>query len=202
MKRSRAVHFSNIKAMSKKQTLFEKRQAMKALRAERLGRGVCQECGERPRTENLDNTKSVHCEPCKQAKQRAAWTALHGPGKRPAKTDEWGMGDDRGYLDTPEFEAYAKQVHAVIYTMMWPPSIADQKRALGDNFVERMHIDALDRLMASGEIRERQSGALTRYEPAVRHERNTVEFGRQYIHGSKGTRKPDTEAFEDRRVTA
>ena len=56
--------------------------------------------------------------------------------------------------------------------------------------------------MAWGEIRERQSGSLTRYEPAVRHERSTVEFGRQYINGSKGTPKPDDAAFESRRVTA
>lgn len=188
--------------MSKKQTLFEKRQAMKALRHERLGRGVCQECGERPRTVNMDNTKSVHCEPCKQAKQRAAWTALHGPGKRPAKTDEWGMPDDLGYLDTPRFYDYAASVKRVIVNADLPPSIADQKRALGDNFVERMHIDALDHLMASGEIRERQSGAMTRYEPATRHERSTIEFGRQYINGSKGVPKPDDEVFNDRRVTA
>lgn len=184
--------------MSKKQTLFEQRKAMKAMRAERLGRGVCQECGERPRTVNLDNTKSVHCEPCKQAKQRAAWTALHGPGKRPPKTDEWGMGDDLGYLDTPRFYDYAASVKRVICASPWPPSIADQKRALGDNFVERMHIDALDHLMASGEIRERQSGAMMRYEPATRHERNTIKFGREnqlLLPGSSRTPKP---LFEDR----
>lgn len=185
--------------MNKKQTLFEKRQAMKALRNGRLEAGLCSECGENPRTRNLDGSKSVRCAACKERAERHM--ATHR-GKRPPSTDEWGMGDDLGYLDTPEFEAYAKQVHAVIYTMMWPPSIADQKRALGDNFVERMHIDALDHLMASGEIRERQSGALTRYEPAVRHDRSTIEFGRQYINGSKGVPKPDDAVFEDRRVTA
>lgn len=185
--------------MNKKQTLFEKRQAMKALRNGRLEAGLCSECGENPRTRNLDGSKSVRCVSCKERAERHM--ATH-KGKRPPSTDEWGMVDDFGYLDTPRFYAYCETVKRVIVNADLPPSIADQKRALGDNFAERMHIDALDRLMASGEIRERQSGALTRYEPAVRHERNTVEFGRQYINGSKGVPKPDDDVFNDRRVTA
>ena len=180
--------------MSKKQTLFEQRTAMKALRNERLAAGMCQQCGERPRTENMDNTKSVHCQPCKDDKARAAWTSLHGPGKRPPMRDGDGdLIDDFGYLDTPRFYSYCETVKRVVVNADLPPSIADQKRALGDNFVERMHIDALDYLMASGEIRERQSGAMMRYESSTRHEPQPVKFARQslMLPGSSRTVKPE-----------
>lgn len=171
---------------------------MKALRNERLAAGMCQECGERPRTVNMDNTKSVHCQPCKDAKQRAQWNSLHGPGKRPPSTDEWGMVDDFGYLDTPRFYAYCETVKRVIVQADLPPSIADQKRAMGDNFVERMHIDALDYLMASGEIRERQSGAMMRYESSTRHEPQTIKFARQSLMLPGSSRSPIKPSFEDR----
>ena len=188
--------------MNKKQTLFAKKQAMRALRNERLDAGLCQECGANPRTVNLDNTKSVHCQPCKDAKQRAAWTALHGPGKRPVVKDEFDLVDDFGYLDTPRFYAYCETVKRVILRAAFPPSIGDMRRSLGLKFNDRMHADALDYLMADGCIRDKVAGSLTRYEPAIRHDRSTIEFGRRHITGSKGTRKPDNAVFEDRRVTA
>ena len=166
--------------MSKKQTLFEQRKAMKALRNERLANGMCQECGEQPRTSNLDNTRSVHCEPCKQAKARAAWTSMHGPGKRPPSTDEWGMVENYGHFDDGRLDAYAVKVKSVIHAADHATSIADQKRALGEDFNVLMHMDALGELMSAGEIRERQSGAMMRYEPCGRHDRNTITFGRDF----------------------
>lgn len=185
--------------MNKKQTLFEKRQAMKALRNGRLEAGLCSECGERERTRNLDGSKSVRCAYCKEQAERHM--ATHR-GKRPPTTDEYDMADDLGYLDTPEFVEYCEMVKRVICRLSFAPSIGDMRRTLGDNFVDRMHADALDHLMASGEIRERRSGAMTRYEPATRHERSTIEWGRQYINGAKGVPKPDDDVFNDRRVTA
>jgi len=185
--------------MNKKQTLFEQRTAMKALRNERLAAGMCQECGERPRTENLDNTKSVHCQPCKDARQKAAWTSLHGPGKRPPMRDGDGdLIDDFGYLDTPRFYAYCESVKRVIYRASFSACIGDMRRMLGDNFVDRMHADALDYLMASGEIRERQAGAMQRYEPAVRHEREETSFGRRSLMLPGSSRSPIKPSFEDR----
>lgn len=147
---------------------------------------------------NLDNTMSVKCEPCKAASAKAAWTHLHGPGKRPVKTDEWGMVDDFGYLDTPEFEQYADGVLDLIRCSPFALSIGDMRRQLGDGFNDRQHADALDYLMASGDIRERPSGSLTRYEPAVRHERTERTFGRTSLMLPGSSRSPIAPSFEDR----
>lgn len=160
--------------MSKKQTLFEKRTAMKRLRNERLAQGLCSECGERERTRNLDGGKSVRCAYCKEQAERHA--ATHN-AKRPPKRDGDGdLIDDIGYFGTPRFEEYAAKVKRVIERAKFPSSIADQKRALGENFIDRMHIDALDHLAGNGEIRERLSGAMMRYEPATRHDRRQSEY--------------------------
>ncbi len=158
--------------MSKKQTLFEQRTAQRRLREERLAQGLCSECGERERTRNMDGSKSVRCAYCKERAERHM--ATHN-AKRPPKRDG-DLIDDLGYLNTPRFYDYAARVKRLIERASFPPSIADQKRALGDNFIERMHIDALDYLMGDGAIRERQSGAMMRYEPAVRHDRNQSEY--------------------------
>jgi len=138
-------------------TLFEKRKAMHELREARKAAGKCQECGERPITRNMNGSKSVRCIFCKDRLSLSTKTA-----KRPT-TDNWGVDEDHGFKDTQRFREYAVSVAKVI--KRGATSIREQRLALGENFIERMHMDALDALLGAGEITERQSGSLTRYEP-------------------------------------
>lgn len=77
-----------------------------------------------------------------------------------------------GFLDSRRFTDYAAAVRKVIEKANHPLSIADMRRAMGENFMQRFHADVLEYLMSDSAIREVPSGAMTRYEPSVRHERN------------------------------
>lgn len=96
--------------------------------------------------------------------------ASHAKTARPQMTSELDMDDDMGFLGTPRFKAYSLQVLAVIHKTKRPLSIGDMRRALGDNFVDRFHADALEYLMSDSTIREVPSGLMSRYEPASRIE--------------------------------
>jgi hypothetical protein len=191
------------------------------LKRSRIDAGLCIDCGQEPAAMNATTVSlGLRGENCKKLRKKPKQETPAAARPRPPRVDGDGdLIDDLGYLNADEFIDYEAKVKGVIYSAalldamsrpvfcftispFFAPSVGDQRRILKDEFNERRHADALSHLMAYGEVRERLSGSLTRYEPAVRHERNTVEFGRQYIHGSKGTRKPDAEAFEDRRVTA
>lgn len=202
-------------------TKYEEAKAKHDIKRERVVAGLCIDCGAEPAAMNATTTSlGLRGENCKKIRKKPKREAAAPSPPRPPRIDGDGeLIDDNGYLDSDEFNAYAAVCKGVIYSAALldaisrpvfcfailpfaAPSIGDMRRILKDEFNERRHADALSHLMAWGEIRERQSGSLTRYEPAVRHERSTVEWGRRYINGSNGTPKPDDAAFEARRVTA
>ena len=182
-----------------KQTLQEQRRAKYEAGQALLANDLCKKCGKNPRGINADGSRSQRCEPCKPNRSAIrtssrAWTLI-----KPRKVDEWGMADDFGYLDQPVFAVYCTKVRTLITRSERPLSIGDMKRAMGDNFSERMHADALDAI--SDTVECFQSGALSRYRPIVRHIRSVPK--KQWNDTPippPSVRRPDT--FTDRKVLA
>jgi hypothetical protein len=112
---------------------------------------------------------SLHLAPA-AAKQNIM--ASHAKTARPRIVSEFEIDESFGYLETSRFTDYCKFVRRMIDRAKSPMSYGDMRRAMGGNFVDRMHADALEYLEADGVIRQLPSGSLTRYEPALRHERN------------------------------
>jgi len=83
-------------------------------------------------------------------------------------------------------------------------TIGEQRRAMGGKFVERMHADALEYLMAARDIDERQCGAMTRYLVADTRPVKLIDWNGTPIAGPKVTPRPDASVYEDpkRRPTA
>lgn len=201
-------------------TKYEEAKAKHDIKRERVAAGLCIDCGAEPAAMNATTVSlGLRGENCKLKRKPPVSEKAETKPRRPDVLNEWDIEDHRGYLETDDFADYEAICKGVIYSAALldaisrpvfcftilpfaAPSIGDMRRILGDRFNERRHADALANLVAWGEVRERQSGSLTRYEPAVRHDRSTIEWGRRYINGSKGTPKPDDAAFESRRVTA
>lgn len=147
-----------------KLTLQQQRRAKHEHERALLDANLCKKCGLSPRGTNADGTRSQRCDPCKpnrSAIRSSSVRYLKNPP--PRKVDEWGMADDYGYLDTPRFAVYCTMLRSLITRSKAPMSIADMKRALGDSFSERMHMDALDSISDSVECF--QAGAMSRYRP-------------------------------------
>ena len=156
--------------------------------------GICIQCESEPATTNQDGTQSLRCVACKakQTPRRSLYLPTskqrNRPVIKPRKVDEWGMEDDYGYLDTPAFAVYCTRVRTLITRSKTPMSIGDMKRAMGEAFSDRMHMDALD---AIGDTIERfQSGAMSRYRPVVRTVSSVRGFDRS-LSFNKGTPRPD-----------
>lgn len=147
------------------QQRFKMRKEQYELKAQRLAAGLCSACGERPRTHNMDRSLSIHCSECRHAKyaDRIARRSAQPERPRPQSNDEWGIDEDFGYLGTERFRQYAAQLKRLIETTGHPTSIADHRRGLGGDFIDRMHCDALEYLEADGQIRQVPAGALTKY---------------------------------------
>lgn len=196
------------KAMDERRRRHERRQRLDAA-------GLCIDCGDQPRTENLDGSQSVRCVVCKQASDRSKTRTRTKP--RPAAATEWDIEEDFGCLDTPRFKQYAASVLSTIRRLTTPvrddsgkvvgqrgSTIAEQHRQMAGGFAERMHADALEYLMADGAIIERQCGAMQRYQVAEVRPRAKRHWNNTPIAGPKVTPRPDPSAFEDtkHRVTA
>lgn len=181
--------------------------------------GLCVECGEQPRTLNRDGSKSVRCVSCKQradlGKPRSGGTTRSSAASRPTALSEWEVEENFGYLDTPAFHNYTKTVMATIRRLTprnaagkvvgrVGATIGEQRRAMGGKFVERMHADALEYLMAARDIDERQCGAMTRYLVADTRPVKLIDWNGTPIAGPKVTPRPDASVYEDpkRRPTA
>lgn len=170
------------------------------LKQSRIAAGLCIDCGQEPAAMNATTVSlGLRGENCKKARKKPqqADPAIKPP-KPPRLDGDGDLIDDGGYLNADEFLEYEETVKGVIYSAaildaisrpvfcfaivpFFALSVGDQRRILGDQFNERRHADALSHLMAYGEIRERPSGSLTRYEPAVRHERTEQTFGRKSL---------------------
>ncbi len=127
--------------------------------------GICIQCETLPVTTNQDGTTSVRCAECKAKRplrNRVRKLNSATPVKLGRPVGEWGIDEDHGFIDKQEFREYCVTVAKVI--KKGATSIGDHKRALGDDFSERMHMDALESLISAGEITERVSGSFTRYE--------------------------------------
>lgn len=197
----------------------QKRRAKRERRRALDAAGLCVECGEQPRTRNMCGSKSVRCVSCKQraelGKPRSGGTTRSSAASRPTALSEWEVEENFGYLNTPKFENYTKTVMATIRRLTprnaagkvvgrVGATIGEQRRAMGGKFVERMHADALEYLMAARDIDERQCGAMTRYLVATMPKVQDVDWSGTPIAGPKVTPRPDASVYEDpkRRPTA
>jgi len=159
-------------------TKYEEAKAKHDIKRERVAAGLCIDCGAEPAAMNATTTSlGLRGENCKLKRKPPVPEKAESKPRRPDVLNEWDVADEFGYLDSDEFAEYAATCKGVIDDSPFAVSIGDMRLALGDRFNERRHADALANLVAWGEVRERQSGSLTRYEPAVRHERSTVEWG-------------------------
>jgi hypothetical protein len=88
----------------------------------------------------------------------------------------WELLDDQGYLDQPAFAEYAVTVLKAIQQLARKgikATIAAQRRQMGDNFIIRYHMDALDSLEAAGTIAKASEVSPLRWLSQTPPERNT-----------------------------
>ncbi len=134
------------------QTLFNKRRALHEKREARHAAGLCIECGNEPLAMRLDGTMGRTGVKCRRSGRRRTGN------EKQMNSD--GFGEDGfdhsdGYLDRQPFREYCVRVAEVI--RKGAKSIGDQKRALGDDFNQRFHWDALTALVAAREIVEERT---------------------------------------------
>jgi len=151
------------------ETLSAKRQADKHRRDKRRENKQCLDCGSEDLATNNDGTKSVKCVRCRAnatISQKTKFSAAKMTAQPRTARDWYDIEELKGWLDTPRFKAYTILVRRAIERIIRrgdKATIGAQIAELGDNYIERMHMDALDNLKGEGCVEEIQLGARRGY---------------------------------------
>jgi hypothetical protein len=131
---------------------------------------------------------------------------MHAPVGRSnsARLDTWDTPESTGWLDEPAFLNYCQLVKITIERLFAEglrSSIADQRRAMGENFDADRHCDALGSLEAEGVVEGMVSGDLTKWEPrSPRKPTDYPSYNNTLIIGRPDPRTFPTEALATHRV--
>lgn len=154
-------------------TLQQQRRAKHEHERALLAVDLCKKCGISPRGTNADGTRSQRCDPCKPNRSASIKSSASRTLKRPKPAgDEWGIEEDHGYIDSPAYHAYSERLRKLITRSPSPMTMAETKRAMGDDLKVHWHADALTRI--SDTIEAYVSGEFTRYRPIA----SRVEAGK------------------------